>query len=669
MSMEPLTGLVWHISCLLNWVAGRRPNMKPGNGFMFSYSRPRANTTEIFMCGIAGIFSLKGLSMDGDVIKKMSHTLVHRGPDDEGYHLDAHAHLAARRLSIIDLAGGTQPIQNRDGTLTIVYNGEVYNFREIRDELVQKGVPFATQTDTEVILHAYAQWGEDCLGRLRGMFAFCIWDSDKRELFLARDRMGIKPLYHSTLPDGTFLFASEIKALLAYPGIEKSMYSRAIDNLLTYSFNTAPHTFFKGIYQVLPAHYMKVSPRGAEEHEYWDIDLDSPPLRGDERDLGRRVRHELEKSVRYSLVADVPVAAYLSGGIDSSAVVGMYSEMSDQKVRTVSITFDGADYDEAEYSRKVSTYFDTENIEFKCRIQPEHVANLIYYLEDPLATLLNLPLFLLSSKVKESGYKVVLSGDGADEILGGYDYFKTLKAMDFIGRQETTFRKNILRRIFPGLRNFVQAEVQHMFFTDYPSPHPALPYRFLLFPMKGQLYSADYKDVLSGLAPEAPFFFDTERISHRTLMDQALYMETKMRLLNLTLPLADKMSMANSVELRPPFLDHDLVNLMFRIPDRYKMRALQEKYILKRSMRGFLPEVICERRKQPLQPPGRWFIDSAHDMVSDYLSEPVTRDKGYFEPGFIQNALQNYRNNGNMDYSGVVTVAFFIHLWDEIFLR
>ncbi|MDY6973859.1 MAG: asparagine synthase (glutamine-hydrolyzing), partial [Thermodesulfobacteriota bacterium] len=582
---------------------------------------------------------------------------------------DSHVHLASRRLSIIDLELGDQPMYDENRTLSIVYNGEVYNFKEIKKDLGARGHSFFTNTDTEVVLHAYMEWGEKCLSLFRGMFAFCIWDYAKKELFLARDRLGIKPLYYSTLADGTFLFSSEIKALMQYPGIEKRMYTKAMDNLLTYGFNIAPNTFFEGIKQLLPGHYMIVSANGVSDKEYWDIDLDAPLLDEDESAIAAQLEYVIGKAVGYGHIADVPVAAYLSGGIDSSAITGIYSRLSDRKIRTISIAFDHADYDEAEYSRQVSSFFDTENIEFTCTVEPEGIEDLIYYLEEPMVTLLNLPLFLLSGKVRESGFKVVLSGDGADEILGGYDYFKMLKVMRFISRQESSFRKNLLRRVMPNVKNFVQAEIQYMYLKNIPVKYPALPYRFQGFPFKAQMYSKEYNEELDDLPEDDPFFFGLDRITHRSLIDQALYIDTKMRLLNLTLPLADKMSMANSVELRPLFLDHDLVNFVFRIPDKYKIKVLSEKNILKQSMKGFLPDSICRRKKQPLQPPGKWFIDSAYDMIRASLSKQTVVKKGYFNPHFVEKALVGYDNQSKMDYSGVIIVAFFVHLWDEIFLQ
>ena len=598
------------------------------------------------MCGIVGIYNAGGIAPDREHLEAMSRAIKHRGPDEVGCHYAPRVHMGCRRLSIIDVGGGGQPIFSRDGRLCIVYNGEVYNFAELRGILLERGHRFTTRTDTEVVLHAYEEWKDKCLERFRGMFAFAIWDSERGELFLARDRMGIKPLYYSTLPDGTFLFASEIKALLTHPRMDRRLHVPAVDNLLTYGFNVAPHTFFRGIRQVLPGHYVRLSASGMRQVEYWDIDMDAPRFEDDEPEIARRLRAELERAVASTLVSDVPVAAYLSGGIDSSAVTGIYSSLSGGRVKALSITFDDADYDEVRFSRDVSRHFHTDTTEFTSRVGEDALERLTYHMEDPLSTLLQVPLYQLSSKAREEGFKVVLTGDGADEILGGYDYFKLLKVMRFIGRGETPFRRNVLRRIIPSLKTSVHADIQYLFFRDYPVVHPAMPYRFQLYPLKDELYSAHYKDALASSEPDDPMWFDPGKIAHRSLLDQALYMETKMRLLNLTLPLADKMSMAHSVEVRPCFLDHELVDFVFRIPDRFKMRGLREKHILKLGMRGVLPDHICARKKQPLQPPGRPFIDSVLPAVKRVLSKRHVKEKGYFNPAFIARALDRYRTAG-----------------------
>ena len=621
------------------------------------------------MCGIVGIHNAGGIPPDRRFIETMCERLVHRGPDEQGFHLDGFVHLGIRRLSIIDIEGGSQPIYSEDRKKCIIYNGEIYNFREIAARLKSLGRRLRTGSDTEVVLQAYMEWGPECLRMFRGMFAFCIWDEEKRELFLARDRLGIKPLYHARLRDGTFLFASEIKALLCHPAVPRQARANAVDNLLTYGFNVAPFTFFEGIYQMLPGHYIKVENGIVEEREYWDIDMDAEPIVADEAEIALQLREKISDSVAASLVSDVPVAAYLSGGIDSSAGGGMYTDLAPGNGTTLSITFREADYRESAYSRAVARHFGAENVEFDCQVDLNDVAPLVYHLEDPMSTLLNLPLFMLSKKAHDLGFKVVLTGDGADEIFGGYDYFKLLKIMRFIGARETGFRRNILRRVFDSLTTPVHADIQYLFLEGYPSRHEAFPYRFQLYPFKSAMYSGHYREKLAVSVPDAPLFSEIDKISHRSLLDQALYMETKMRLLNLTLPLADKMSMAHSVEVRPCFLDHRLVEFAFRIPDRFKMRGLNEKLILKKSMEGFLPEGVCKRRKQPLQPPGKWFLSSISPLVDHYLSESVVADKGYFDPGFMKAAVSESRIGKRQEMVSAVVVALFVHLWDEMFLK
>lgn len=621
------------------------------------------------MCGIAGIYNFKGILEDAGLIEKMSETIIHRGPDDFGFFKNSYTHLASRRLSIIDVKSVPQPLHSRCGRYTIVYNGEVYNYKLLRDKLVKQGVSFKTHTDTEVVLYSYIVYGESCLNDFRGMFAFCIWDNLKNEIFLARDHLGVKPIYYSFTNDNSFVFGSEIKAVLSHPKVTKRMRVKALDNLLTYGFGVAPYTFFEDIMQLLPGHFLKVNKDGISNHCYWDIDMQSDLLDGTEEEISSIWADKLKDTVNLSLVSDVPVASYLSGGIDSSAVTGFYSSMSNSSVDTISITFDDAGYDETSYSRQVSDFFGTKNTEFKCDFDFSDMYDMIKHLESPLMTLLHLPLILLSRKVKELGFKVVLAGDGADEMLGGYDYFKMLKVMPFVAKHETDFRKNILRKVFPVLKTSVHASMQYQVFKTFPYIHPAFPYRFQGFSFKDRLYSSEYKSLLAQETPDNPFWFSLDKIAHRDRMDQALYMEMKMRLLNLTIVLSDKMSMASSVELRPIFLNPDLVNLAFRIPSTMKMKALEEKYIFKKSMKNFLPKEICQRKKQPLQPPGKWFAEKSMPFMKDILSKENLISKGYFNPDFISQAFEAVENNSRVDYSGVLIVALFVHLWDDIFLQ
>jgi asparagine synthase (glutamine-hydrolysing) len=619
------------------------------------------------MCGIAGFFNTGGVAPDRKTLAAMAEALAHRGPDHQGLYQDAHCGLASRRLAIIDLDGGNQPLVHEPSGMVLVFNGEIYNYQSLRVELASLGHAFRTRSDSEVLLAAFAQWGEKCLDRLVGMFAFAVWQPASRNLFLARDRLGKKPLFYTDLPDGTLVFASEIKSILHFPGIRRSMDVLAMDRLLDYGFNLAPGTFLEGIRQVLPANFLTAGHGGRREGRYWDIPMDAPVQDLSEDEAAEGLRHHLVEAVRARLVADVPVASYLSGGIDSSSVTGLYAHLSNAPVRTLSITFEEAGYDERHFARMVADAFGTSHHEFLCSIEEGEIENLVWHLETPLVTLLNLPLYLLSRQIREMGFKVVLSGDGADEILGGYDYFKLLKLMDFIGKRETPARANLLRRVFPGLASPQQAWMQYAALKGYPASHPALPYRFQAFQMKGHLLSDAVVERLlprlearEGDRPAVP--------GPRSLLDQALYLESRMRLPNLTLPLADTMSMANSVELRSPFMDHRLVEYVFSLPGRFKMRGLNEKHLLKKSFRTFLPPDICRRRKQPLAPPGKWFVRMFRDMIGDSLSAGTVRRKGYFRPEFTEHMLREFDADGPLDYSGVLIVAFFVHLFDDLFL-
>ncbi len=626
------------------------------------------------MCGIAGIFNLKGHRASPQIIRDMVHSMRHRGPDAEGWHCDAQAHLSCCRLAIIDRDGGHQPLYNRDRTCVIVYNGEIYNYKALRRTLQQHGHVFDSASDTEVVLKAYEQWGLDCLTHLKGMFAFAIWRPGTHQLFLARDRLGIKPLYYTWLRPGaqtaTLVFASEIKALLQHPEVPRAPFLPALNNLLTYGFNLAPTTFFENIQQLLPGHYLTIDTQGVTFRSYWDIKLPSQGAGNatDEAELAEQLRGKLQSAVTDCMVADVPVAAYLSGGIDSSAVAGLYAAASAQPVTTFSITFEEAGYDESAFAREVAGAFNTRHIEFACQVQPNDIQDMLYHIEEPMVTLLHLPLLLLSRQVAQHGFKVVVSGDGADEILAGYDYFKLLKAMQFIARQPGNCRKTILRHIYPHLSSALHADIQYMLLDSYPQGHAALPYRFQAFPYMAHIFSEAYQPDLETLS-NSPFYFDSAKIAHASLLNQSLYMETRMRLLNLTLPLADKMSMASGVELRPAFLDHELVEFVFSIPANLKLRGLEEKYILKKSMAGFLSPAICNRRKQPLQPPGKWFVDTHRELIQDYLSEHTVRNKGYFNSKFIANAQKQHFGSSQTDFSGVLVVAFMVHLWDDVFMR
>ncbi|MBN2145188.1 MAG: asparagine synthase (glutamine-hydrolyzing) [Candidatus Aureabacteria bacterium] len=623
------------------------------------------------MCGIAGIIMEKGLTASREAVTGMTRALVHRGPDEEGYFIEKEAALGVRRLSIIDLVSGSQPQASHDGRFHIVFNGEIYNYREIRTQLAENGYSFQTHSDTEVILALYQMMGERGLDLLNGMFCFAVWDAAQKKLFLARDRLGVKPLYYSLLKDGTFIFASEIKALLRYPGFSPSLDPKAIDTLMTFGFQLCPGTFFKEIRSVLPGHFIWVTTEKIEQRKYWDLDFHQPKLAGSSADVAEEFHVLLKQSVERRLVSDVPVAAYLSGGIDSSSVVGLYASLKG-KINTFSIGFTEEQYNELTHSRLVSDRFSTHHTEFLCAPTSDDFHQLILSLEEPMVTLLHLPLYLLSREVRKAGYKVVLSGDGADEFLGGYAYFGLLKLLHFINRYpDSDFRKKLTLRFNPSLTteqsrtSFYELMINQLKSTSMICPN--VPYGFYVFQNKESLFSPSFHEKLS-FDREVDLFFDPQVLAGYEPMDQAFYIESKFRLLNLTLPLSDKMSMAHSVENRSPFLDYTLAEFCSRIPSYMKISGLKEKFILKKAMKSFLPPSIIERKKQPLLAPPSWFLSLIGEELEHYLSEETISEKGYFNPSYLRFRIDQWKQNKN-EHASFILMIYFIHLWDDLFLK
>lgn len=616
------------------------------------------------MSGFAGYCHLQGLPPFPAVLPAMAKILAHRGPDHTGFFQDRCCALTACEQTIMHQRTGlTQPFIHPTSGQVILFDGALSNLQKLRTDLVARG--HTCESDQETLIAAYNEWNETFVSHIDGMFALGLWDPGKQTLLLARDRLGQKPLFYCALPDNTLIFASEIKAILCFPGVSRTFNALAMDRLLDFGFNLAPSTFLESVQQLMPGHTLTHNFQGSKIRCYWQLSPVSQTIQTQQAAEG--LYDHLMQATKNCLMADQPIAAYLSGGIDSSAVAAMYALQTKEPINTLSITFEEADYDERHFARLVSQVFNTKHHEFICTIDEKEIENLIWFLETPLVTLLNLPLYLLSRQIKEMGFPIVLSGDGADEILGGYSYFKILKAMNFIGHHESPTRANLLRRIWPDLGNQDQAWMRYRMLKNFPITHPALPYRWQTFQFKGQLLSdtfleklALHQNVRQNELPIIP--------TQLSLLDQALYFETTMRLPNLTLALADTMSMANSVQLRSPFMDHRLVEYLFSIPGHLKMRGLNEKFLLKRALKNFLPQEICTRPKQPLAPPGKWFVKKFRTLIGDILSYQNVQAKGYFRPEFMEYILKEFDHNSPMDYSGVIIVAFFVHLFDHLFL-
>ncbi|MCB2173731.1 asparagine synthase (glutamine-hydrolyzing) [bacterium] len=600
------------------------------------------------MCGIAGYFQFANGEISGRaVLERMIYPLRHRGPDGFGFYQDEHAGLAHARLSIIDLAGGWQPITNEDRTLWIVFNGEIFNYPELREELQKRGHRFATQSDTEVIIHLYEERGAAALTELNGQFAFAIYDSRKRSLFLARDRMGIRPLFY-TIHGGRFSFASEIKALFnGDPSLPRQIEPAVLGEIFTYWTPVGEQTVFSGVKQLLPGHFMEVSERGAAPPTpFW-----SQPFAPDEigvkseGEYAEELRELLVDAVRLRLRADVPVGAYLSGGLDSSAITSLVKHYTDNPLKTFSVSFADAVYDEAPQQNEMVRFLSTDHHQVSCGYTTiaEIFPEVIWHTETPILRTAPAPLCLLSRLVHETGYKVVLTGEGADEILGGYDIFKEAKIRSFIHAQpDSACRPLLLKRLYPylALSPTRSAEYARRFFSTDEDPgelfYTHRP-RWRTTAGTHVFFSDDVAAQLGG--PERSLAGLRGELAGLDFFNRAQYLESRLLLANYLLSSqGDRMAMANSVEGRYPFLDHRVVEFAGSIPTRYKMKGLNEKNILKQAVRDILPPAVVQRKKQPYMAPDilSFFGDRQADYLDYYLSDQLLADAGLFRPKAVR---------------------------------
>lgn len=631
------------------------------------------------MCGIAGSVDLRGGRASMDVLQKMAAALTHRGPDATAVHVDGEAGLAHARLSILDLAGGSQPMSNADGSLWITYNGEVFNYLELREELVKKGHRFVTRSDTEVILHLYQEEGEECVHRLNGQWAFAIWDARRRKLFAARDRIGIQPLFYTT-SGSAFLFASEIKALFACESVSRELDLKGLDQIFTFWVTLPPRTSFRGISQLPPGHVLTVQDGHTRTRQYWNADYSEVEPDSDSAD--RKAEELLElmcDATRIRLRADIPVGAYLSGGLDSSFITALTSRIVKDKLRTFSVAFTDSDLDESSHQRTASEFLHTQHSEIRCSSRDigEVFPDVIWHAEQPMLRTAPAPLFLLSKLVHENGFRVVLTGEGADEVLGGYDIFKEAKIRRFWARQPGShIRPALLRRLYPYMGNMQKQPAEYLasFFRvdreDVSSPFFShLPRWQLTAKLKG-LYSRDVRgeladydsyDEMQDTLPEA--------YSRWPDFCQAQYLETKYLLPGYLLSAqADRMAMAHSVEARYPFLDHRVVEFCQKLNPALKMRVLAEKYLLKKAAKGILPDSILRRPKQPYRAPdGTSFVSSnSPGYMQHLLSEESIQRDGIFDPSPVANLAAKFKSGraisvkDNMALVGVVSTQLLM---------
>jgi asparagine synthase (glutamine-hydrolysing) len=625
------------------------------------------------MCGIAGIFAPGSTApVCRETIERMTGVLAHRGPDDDGFHVRGPIGLGHRRLSIIGVATGHQPIFTEDGTLAIIFNGEIYNYRSLKSELASRGHRFHTETDTEVILLAYREWGPDSVRRLRGMFAYAIWDEGARKLFLARDRLGIKPLYYAW--DGrTLRFGSEIKAILEDPAMRATLDPLALDEYLTYLYVPAPRSIFREIRKLRPGHSLTVTERGIEEREYWDLVIRPGPQRT-EAEVAEGLRAALEDSVASHLMSEVPLGAFLSGGIDSSAVVGTMARLMDQPVRTASIGFREDAYDELPFARRVAAAFGTDAYE---RIVEPRAADILdrltWHYDEPFADSSMVPTYYVSQAARERVI-VCLSGDGGDENFAGYrrmrfDYFENrIRA-----RIPAWARRGILAPVaaaYPSgsrLPRLLRGKTLLTNLTLSPERAYHNTMRWFTPAMKARLYRPALR---AAIGDHDPFTVQEEffrRSEGWHPLSRIQYVDFKTYLPDDILAKVDRASMAHSLEVRVPLLDHLFVEHAASIPASLKLKGGEGKYIFKRALQGLVPEETLTRRKMGFSVPlDRWLRG---DLKGPFEERVLSRDsytESLFEPAAVRSLWLEHQR-GARDHSYPLWALLVLEHWGRRF--
>ncbi len=609
------------------------------------------------MCGITG--AAPGISEE--VLRRMTARLAHRGPDGEGYFSTPEASFGHRRLAIIDVPGGAQPMTTADGRYTIIYNGEIYNFRELRKEMEAEGAQFRTKSDTEVLLEVFARrGGAAALETLLGMFAFAVWDAERRTLFLARDRLGVKPLYY-TVCGGRLLFASEIKALLAHPDVPRRLQATAVDDFLTYLYVPAPQTIFAGIHELPPAHWLKWKEGHARVERYWDA-LPNP-VEAPAKQLAEELRGELDRAVRLRLVSDVPLGAFLSGGIDSSSIVALMARASAQTVRSFSLGFGaGAEhYTELEYARKIVKRYNTLHLELeifpKCA---ELLPTIVAHFDEPFGNPTALLIYQLA-EVTRKHVTVALAGDASDEVFLGYPRYHGVRLRRYLDLFPRAARRAVARlaeNIAENSDGFHARRRTREFLTtagDHWQQAYASWVSYFSPAMRRELYTDEFRAAVGGYDSSAVLGEQFSRVAQAAPLDQVSYVDLHTFLPYNLLEYGDRMSMAHALELRLPFTDHRLVEFSMRVPAELKLRGRHTKFLLREAVRPLLPVAILERPKLGLNPPlGMWLQRELAPLMEQYLSEEAVRRRGWFKPEAVARLREDFRS-GRRDYS--------LHLW------
>jgi asparagine synthase (glutamine-hydrolysing) len=612
------------------------------------------------MCGICGIAAPEKLqhSINEARLLRMRDSLTHRGPDEAGIFIDAAVGLGHRRLSIVDLGGGKQPMTNEDGTVQIVFNGEIYNHRDLRPALEARGHRYASASDTETIIHLYEEHGARGVEQMRGMFAFAIWDQNRQRLLLARDRMGVKPLYYYLTDEGVIYFASEMKALFEAGALRPELNYNALADYSANRYTSGEDTLFRGVKRLLPGHTLMWSDGRVEIERYWDVSFAKAEEQLSETQYSEQFSELFNESVRLRLMADVPLGVFLSGGIDSSAIVAVMSQMVREPIKTFSVAFAEREANEFTYARMVAGAFATEHHEIV--VSPEQffeaLPALVYQEDEPIAHPSSLPLYFVS-KLASRHVKVVLTGEGSDELLAGYGKYRTTMLNLMLGRAYHSMTPQSLRLAVKQMiarmpdSSPVKRKLVRSFLCLVPELEDIYFDNFSVFSsrMQPSLFTEATRERMQ---QKQPYKLSLEHLNGsdaEALLDKLLATDLKTYLQELLMK-QDQMSMAASIESRVPFLDHKLVEFAARLPVKMKLRGLTTKYILRQAMRNRLPKEILSRKKMGFPVPiGAWLRGPYRHLVDEYLLSSRTLERGIFDAGYVQNLVARHMHGENHD--------------------
>ena len=626
------------------------------------------------MCGIVGFVNNDGRAVERGVLEAMNRAIVHRGPDEDGFFLNGPVALGMRRLAIIDLAGGQQPIYNGDRSKVIVFNGEIYNYRELREELEARGDKFYTNSDTEAIIHLYDRYGADCVQDLRGMFALAIWDEHDRSLFIARDRVGKKPLLYAHRPDGDLVFGSEFAALLEHPSVPRDVDFNAIDSYLTYLCVPAPQTAFTAIRKLEPGHWLRWKDGRIETQRYWQPDF-SKKIRISENEAIAETTKILKEATRMRMISEVPLGAFLSGGVDSSTVVALMAQLSDRPVKTFSIGFEEQDFSELKYAKRVAEHVGAEYNEFIVRPNAlEILPTLVRHYGEPYADSSAIPTYYVSKETRRF-VTVALNGDGGDESFAGYERYAAMRIAEIYNRVPKALRKAFIEGpigLLPTseLRKSRVRDAQR-FLRAAGLGRSARYLRWMstfTAETKTALYSADFMNRTA--ANQASGFLDQwfERAGDLAIVDAAMFTDQMTYLPNDLLVKVDIASMANSLEARSPFLDHKLIEFAATLPANLKMARFETKSLLKKVAARLVPRDVIYRRKMGFGVPiGNWFRGEMKDFVRDLLLSDKCLGRGLFNPQTVTRYVEEHVS-AKFDHTYQVWTLLMLELWFREFI-